>query len=1182
MSRNSIAFWGISIALAVLMSTAELQGQADRGSIRGAVTDATGAVVPAARVTATRTVTNTNFATTSGATGDYVIPSLQAGEYSLKVEADGFKTFTRTNIIVTASGTARADATMEVGQLTETVEVVSSLAQLETTNAKVQASVSTKMMDQLPLVVGGAMRSPFDLALVTPEANQSEDAAVRDTSFQIGGGQGASYGATMDGVSILTGRFNSVQWASVNTPSVDAIQEFTVESNGFKAEYGRGSGGMMSFTTKSGTNELHGTAYEFFRNHVLDTRRFFEAQRGVLKQNDFGWSVGAPVYIPHVYDGRNKTFIFSSMEWFRDRVGAASGRFSVPTEEMYDGDFSNWVDGTGKLVPIYDPSTTKANPNGAGFVRDPFENNQIPQARFSAFAKGVLGVARGVAPPNAAGPVGSSAYVRNNYINASGTVLNPWTKFSIKADHNISDNARIFYLYNWGLHDGPAPGGDGFPGLPLPLNTTRQGRQKSPLHRIGYTHIISPTIVNSLYGGGQDWKERNASPNVGGNWQEQGVCLKNAFDCNENFPIITFDDFESWGGSAGDGSENTVYSIGDDLTITRGPHTLKMGYLYERQHYNGFGRQSLMGQAEFRRLSTSIPGNNNLSTGGGNAFASFLLGEAYQGGTENDRFVGQQWISHGWYFQDDWKLTPRLTMNVGLRYEFTQPPIERDDKWSDFTPDKPNPGATRPDGTALLGALRFAGAGEGREGSRSIVDGWYGGIAPRLGFAFQLDNKTVLRASGGIYNGIAKTITGSTHFEGAIIIFRPTTSDNGITPAFKVDEGLPAYPKPPFINPAFSNGNNTAYWDNEAVRLPQNYQYTFSIQRQVADWVLEASYNATIGAHLVAGLKATNQLPLSYLDTYGNNLLSARLNSDAARAAGIRVPYNQIFQQFGPNVSVAQALRPYPQYLNVDTFSGTGDKSGHSTYHALVLKGDKRYSSGLTVQGSYVFSKVLADTFTFGTATTARDHYNRRLEKSISDLDRTHNLKFSYIFEIPIGRGRRWMNRGGVADAIFGGWRLSGIHFYSSGPPIGFTNANTFNAFSSRANALYMDQVGTYDGWVAEHDNPNWRGSDRYFQPSTFFGNQSATGLGRRQPGDATRFNPSARRAWSMTENFSLAKTFSITEVIRIDLRWEAFNAFNRSLFNPGSTNVTSPQFGQVTGTLNEPRRMQFGLKIYW
>jgi hypothetical protein len=239
-------------------------------------------------------------------------------------------------------------------------------------------------MDELPLVVGGAMRSPFDLALVTPEANQF---GGDDNAFQIGGGQGASYGATMDGVSILTGRFSSVEWASVNTPSVDAIQEFTVESSGFKAEYGRGQGGMMSFSTKTGTNEFHGTAYEFFRNDALDTRRFFEAEKGVLKQNDFGWSAGGPVYIPGVYDGRNKTFVFSSMEWFRDRVGAASQFFNVPTAEMYDGDFRNWVDADNKLAIIYDPATTRPNPNGSGFIRDPFPDNQVPQGRFSEFSR---------------------------------------------------------------------------------------------------------------------------------------------------------------------------------------------------------------------------------------------------------------------------------------------------------------------------------------------------------------------------------------------------------------------------------------------------------------------------------------------------------------------------------------------------------------------------------------------------------------------------------------------------------------------------------------------------------------------------------------------------------------------------------------------------------------------------
>jgi hypothetical protein len=1158
-------------------------GQADRGVIRGSVTDSSGGVIPGANVTAIRVDTNTSFKTVATATGDYTIPSLQAGVYRVEVLAEGFKTFVQTNVNLIAGGTTRVDASLEIGQVAETVEVTSNLAQLETTNAKIVAQVSTKMIEELPLVVGGRMRSPFDLALVTPEANQYSGGGDTDRDFQIGGAPGATYGATMDGVSILTGRFNSVTWASVNTPSVDAIQEFTVESNGFKAEYGRASGGIMTFTTKSGTNELHGTAYEFLRNHVLDSRRFFEAQRGVLKQHDFGWSVGGPVYIPKIYDGRNKTFFFASGEYFRDRVGAASQRFSVPTPEMFNGDFSKWVDANNNLITIYDPSTTKPNPNGSGFVRDAFVGNQIPQARFSAVAKGIADVAKPVLTPNNAGAPGTSGYVRNNYINNVGTTVNPWEKFSIKADHHFNSNIRVNYLYNYGLHDGPAPGPDGFPGLLAPLNSTRRGRQRSPLHRFGYTHIISPTIVNSAYGGGQDWKERNASENVGGNWQQQGVCIPNAFDCNENFPIITFDDFETWGGSAGDGSENTVYSFGDDLTLIKGRHTLKMGYLYERMHYNGFGRQSLMGQADFRRLSTSIPGNNNLSSGGGSSFASFLLGEAWGGGTENDRFVGQQWRSHGMYFQDDWKVNNRLTLNWGVRYEFTQPPIERDDKWSDWTPDRPNPGATRPDGTPLLGALRFAGFAEGEEGRRALVDGWYGGITPRLGMAYQIDNKTVLRLSAGISNGVVKTVTGSTHFEGAIIIFRPVTTDNGVTPSFRMDEGIPPYPVPPFIRPEFSNGNNTAFWDSEAVRLPQTYQWNLSIQRQVGDsWVFETSYNATVGAHLVAGVKNINQLPWEYLDRYGNSLLGAPLSSQQAKDAGIQVPYTQIFKDFGANVSVAQALRPYPQVRDIQTYEGHGDKSGHSSYHAWLLRVDKRYASGMALQGSYVFSKIISDVDSFGESGRPIDHYNRRLEKSISDLDRTHNFKFSYIWELPFGKGRKYLAGGGPLAAIFGGWRFTATHFYNSGRPLNLTNSNTFNTFAGRANSLYMDQVGTYDEWIVQHDNPNWLGSDRFFQPTSFFGEQSAGALKRTRPGNTTRFNPKARTPWDLVENFSLAKSISVTERLRLDFRWEAFNAFNRSVFATGDTNINSPNFGRVQGTTNEPRRMQLGLKLYW
>jgi hypothetical protein len=1142
--------------------------------LTGAVVDSTGAAVADAKVTAIQTETNTTFATVSTSSGDFTIPALPVGDYQLRVEKPGFKTFVTSGITLIAGGTSRVNARLDVGAITESIQVSASVAQVQTDTAKTATQVSNKMVDELPLVVGGAMRSAFDLAMVAPQANVPSGAAEgADKAFNIGGGQAGAYGAMLDGVTILTGRFNSIEWANVNTPSVDAITEFSVETNGFKAEYGRAQGGLITFTSKSGTNDLHGTVYEFLRNDALDSRRFFEAKKGTYKQHDFGWSAGGPVYIPKLYDGRNKTFFFASMEWFRNRVGASSTRDSVPTPEMYQGDFRNWVDASGKRIPIYDPATTRPNPNGSGFIRDVFTDNVIPQNRFSNYAKAVLQNVGQVAFPNTGAAPGTSDYVRNNYINSSGTTLDPWTKWSIKGDHNFGSNDKVSFLYNYGLHE-KTPGPDGFAGLPYPLTQTRTGHQRSDVYRGTYTKVITPTVVNYAFGGVNFWKERNQALQYGQDWEAKGICLKDAWDCNRNFPIIEFSDFSRWGTEALDGSENFVFSFGDDLSIIHGAHTFKMGYLWERTHYNGFGQQSIGGLMRGDRRSTSVPNDNNLATGGGNGFASFLLGESYSGGTENERFVGQQWRSHAFYFQDDWRVTPRLTLNLGLRYEFTLPPIEQNDKWSDFTPDRPNP---RADG--LPGALRFAGTGEGREGSRTLVDGWWGGWGPRTGLAYSFNNKTALRMAAGRTFGVAKTVTGSTHFDGAVLIFRPQSLDNGVTPAFRLDEGLPPYTRPPVIDPSFANGSSPAYWDNEAVRLPENYQWTFSLQRQLgASFVAEASYNATMGAHLVAGLKNYNQLPFSVLQRYGRNLLTSPIGSPAAQAAGIRAPYANIncdFSRTCAPVSVAQALRPFPMYNEINTWSGHGDKSGHSTYHSMVLKLEKRFSRGLTANASYVLSKLLTDADSYDADNRAADHYNRGLEKSIGQYDQTHILKFSYVYELPFGRGKQWLNSG-IASAVLGNWRISGFHNYASGYPLPLTNSTNYLIFNGRSPA----HVTTYDGWIANNSNPDWVGGDRFFNAPTAFadpGAQSNTVLG-----NATRFNPKARYPWLLDESFSLAKPLPFTESVRLDLRWEMFNAFNRSRFNPGSTNVQDPNFGRVTSTLNDPRRMQLGLKLYW
>jgi hypothetical protein len=360
--------------------------------------------------------------------------------------------------------------------------------------------------------------------------------------------------------------------------------------------------------------------------------------------------------------------------------------------------------------------------------------------------------------------------------------------------------------------------------------------------------------------------------------------------------------------------------------------------------------------------------------------------------------------------------------------------------------------------------------------------------------------------------------------------------------------------------------------------LPENYQWSFSVQRQVTDsTVVEANYHATIGSHLVAGLKRYNQLPFSLLERYGRNLLASRINSPAAVAAGIRRPYADIDCQFSLTcqpVSVAQSLRPFPQYLNIDTSSGAGDKSGHASYHSLLLKIDKRYGQGLSLQGSYVLSKLLTDADGYNPDNATLDHYNRRLEKSIGEFDLTHNLKMTYIYELPFGKNKRWLATGPAAW-VLGNWQIAGSHFYSSGYPLTLVSSAALGGilFNGRSAAT----ITTYEGWIADKDNPDWKGADRFFQPPSFFGPQPND-----RAGNATRHNPKARQAPNFNENFSLAKKFLLTESVRLDLRWELFNAFNRFRPSTGSTNVQDPNFGRVQSQLNEPRRMQLGLKIYW
>ncbi len=1158
------------IVLFLLTGSLALYAQSERGNITGIISDPAGAAIAGAELSVISRDTNAVTKATTTSSGEYNAANLPPGVYRIEITAPGFKHFVQQNVVVSAATTVRVDALLQIGQVSESIEVSAAAVTLQTENAKVSSQVQNKLVDELPLVVGGGMRSPFNLVAVASEAKGSGQ------SLSLGGGQVAAWDATLDGHSVGTNRSGDTDEAALNTPSVEALTEFTVDTNGFKAEYGQAGGGVMSFASKSGTNQFHGSAYDFLRNDALDARGFFAASRSIYRQNDFGFSAGGPVWVPKIYNGRNKTFFFVAYEGFRNRAGANATILSVPTPEMYKGDFSKWVDQNNKPVAIYDPATTRPNPNGNGSIRDAFPNNQIPLSRFSSTANSIASFATGVAPNRGFAP-GTSGYVRNNYIVTNGTEVNPVNKWSVKGDQILGNNHRVSFLYNTTTFR-KNPGASGPPGLPQPLWNGQITAWDTDAYRVAHDWTISSNMVNHISFAKNSFRKNAYSANVDKNWKDK-VCIKNVIDCNQNFPTINFTstEYTTWGAPSFNGTDQPGWGLKDDLSLIHGSHTLKFGFQHQNQNANGFGQQDIAGRADFNFLSTSIPGQTTFPASGGNSFASFLLGDAYLGRTETIRTVTQKYPYFGFYAQDDWRVSRKLTVNFGLRYDVTLPPTNEKDEYSDFSPTTPNPGA---DG--YPGALIFAGSGPGRQNTRSLVPGWYAGIAPRLSLAYAPDNKTTIRTGFGRSFARVTAVQGSGHFAGFIGQYQFDNTSQGVQPTFRLDEGLPAYKLPPLIDPGFANGNSVDWWQGqEATRAPENLFWTFTVQREVkGNMVIEAGYNASVGTHLQTGLLNYNQVPTAvynnlvsqYGTTQAGNILRADILSPLAVNAGIKVPYPSFLQSRTRTVN--QALRPFPQYQTISTGVQNGDKSGHSTYHAFVLKADRRLSQGLTLQWNYVFSKLLTDSDTyFANAASAMDQYNRKLEKSIGQYDQTHTLKFSTLYNLPFGKGERWLTHGFLAYAV-GGWRLSAIQVYSSGTPIALTRNNPLPIF----NGITRPLVDSYDNWRApiagDKFDPN---VDRFLITKAQFPAQPIGGFG-----NATRYNPKVRTFWGQNENVSLAKTFRVTESVRIDLRAEAFNLLNRTIFGTGSTNLDAGNFGIVTSQTNTPRQMQMGLKVYW
>jgi hypothetical protein len=766
-------------------------------------------------------------------------------------------------------------------------------------------------------------------------------------------------------------------------------------------------------------------------------------------------------------------------------------------------------------------------------------------------------------------------------------------KSSIKGDHIFNDRHRISGYYGHDReHQTPGPDGPAtLPGLYTNYNDLTQG---TDVLRFSWDWTFSPTKLNHFYAGGNNWVQDHKPPQeyIGG-WKSK-FCLGNVPDCDENLVNLfsggTGNNYSTWGGQADNGSENTVYAYNDDFTWIHGKHSFKFGGMYQLNHYNGFGRQCEAGCVGFSYQNTGVPAGSNPNAGG-NAFASFLLGYANSGQIDTVRFIGQQFPYFGGYFQDDWRVNSKLVVNIGLRWDGNLPPTGLNNRWTDFGPTTPNPAAGN-----IPGAVLFSGDCQGCVGSRTLANFWSKGFGPHIGIAYSRDTKTVIRAAYARSYGALVSVSGSTHNSGYTLTQTFSSSNTGLTPTYIVDNGMPAWTAPPFINPSVSNGANVAWFQgNETTKLPAYDNFSFSVQRQIGgSMVAEIGYSGVMGSHLQTGLLDYNQISPSYLTAFGSvtqslTVLNSAVGSAAANAAGIKAPYA------GFSGSVAQALRPYPQYNVIDTYAGQGDHSGHSTYHALLLKFQKRYSNGLTFQGSYAFSKLLTDSDSaWGNALGAgqgayyaADLFNRGLEKSIGEFDVSHDFKFSTLYDLPFGKGQKYLTKGPAAWAL-GNWRISSINLYASGTPVAITSSNTLPIYAAGdvGSTRITPYITSYDGW-----QPNFNGG---FDPSknTFFVPYGTgpfpiqgSGTALNTIGNSTRYNPKLRLFPNLNENMSLTKTFPFREKMRLEFRAEAFNVFNRVRFGTGSTQLQSTTFGVLTGAgsqINTPRQLQLALKFYY
>ncbi|MCC6587031.1 MAG: TonB-dependent receptor [Bryobacterales bacterium] len=1107
------------------MSPLLVLAQSDRGTITGRVLDAQSSAIPNVTVVARNQATNVRTETRTNESGVYSLQQLPVGNYEVTAEAPGFRKFVARDLTLNVAQTFGLDIRLELGQVEQTIEVTAGTTALQTATSDLGTTISRDQVMDLPLAVSGNMRNPEAFLFLAPGVTGD----VGNT--QINGSQSRAKEVLLDGAGATGPESGGTLFTY---PSVEVIGEFKLLAANFNAEYGRTGGGFEVFTTRSGSNEIHGALFEYFRNDAFDARGFFSPTTPVNRQNEFGANFSGPVLLPKLYNGKNKTFFFFNYTGFRFRAGQVNQFFTVPTAAMARGDFSGLTDRNGRPLLIYDPATTVSTPEG--FTRQPFPGNIIPQERFSAVSRKILPLL----------PTPTNSRQTDNFLSIGARTFDR-DQVNIKIDHAFSDKARV----NWFSYIGSQSSVAAL-GLPIPFTNALDEQRPSRWLRFNFDYIFSPTLLNNFIVGytrePQLWSKLSANQD----WPNRiGLTGINTGPGNV-FPRVTFTDgLSTWADDSKNvGAQvNNMLQLNDSLSIVRGKHVFKAGVEARWQQTNGadpFGQQ---GQFAFSQLETSLPTAAARAITG-HAFASFLLGNV-DNASYNALVVvpGNRYRYLGTYFQDDWKITRKLTLNLGLRYDIFFPRIERFNNFSSFDPAALNAAAG-----GRLGAITFLGEGPGRDNSRrSFADTYYRNFGPRFGFAYLLRDKTVLRGGYGIFYAPGNATAGLRQSQRFAIGFNGQPSyqspDLGVTPGFNWDQGFPTnWPKPPFIDPTVANGTSVDTIGRNDGRPPYFQNWTFNIQHELPGAVVvDLAYVGNKGTRLGNGLININEVDPRYLAL--GSLLTRPVTSAEAQAAGIALPYA------GFTGSIAQALRPYPQYLNI---ANRSNPNGNSTYHAFQMKAEKRMTRGLTFLGAYTFSKSISDSdIQAGGGPTGLTYYNRRLEKGIGTNDVPHILNLSFLYDLPFGRTKAW-----------GGWSLTGILQYATGKPIVLTATNALPLFNggNRPDVLSATRTGQQDNFDPA--------VDLWINPAAFA-----------VPG-ANRFGTSARSYTDLrapnflNESFGLIKRTRLGERANLIFRAEFFNAFNRVVFAAPASNISNQNFGRISAQANTPRQGQLALRL--